>query len=514
MRRIVLVLVFSMASCLSAQTPVSSNSSTAASTRTDADKRAYKAAMEEADKKIAAEVKAHSELMKNLEYLCYRIGPRLTGSPQMQAASAWTLSMFKDYGIDAHLETVQISHSWTRGRDTAALIAPLAMGVTSRNIEVRSAGWSKATPGEITATVVVVPMMKSQADVDAYLAANKGKFTGKVVLSRPPSRIPADDENMDNAYDSVIPPQSGVPQTGVIDARGIARLITTDAPAAILNDSGKNHSLFNMGGAGARYSPSETPTAFVTHEDYAMIYKLASEGEVQMKLNLAGKFSDGPVDASITVAEIKGTEFPDERVIVGGHLDSWDLGQGAVDNGTGAMSVLEAARALKALGWKPKRTITFILFTGEENGGVGAQTFLTNHAAELDKVDGILVNDLGTGKVFTITMENAQQWNVLPLSQEVYTPLQEVFGMNALDTRFYGSSDHIPFMRKGVPTFFTLPKVAQYREAHHSQTDTFDKVVPATATEQAAIVAAWAWNMSEMPERFPHHPATEAPPRQ
>jgi len=509
MRRSVFIFLIFVSTACFAQTPVDS-------TRNDADKRAYKSAMEDADQKIAAEVKAHSELMKNLEYLCYRIGARLTGSPQMQAASEWTLHVFKDYGLDAHLETAQIAHSWTRGRDTAALIKPLVAGQTERIIEVRSAGWSKATVGEITVNVVAVPVMKTQAELDAYLAANKGKFTGKIVLSRAPSRIPGEDENMDNAYDSVIPPQSGVPQQGTVDTRGIARLIAADGPAAILNDSGKNHSLFNMGGANSsagRYQPSDVPTAFLTHEDYSMVYKLASVGEVQMKINLTGKFSDGPVDASITVAEIKGTEFPDERVIVGGHLDSWDLGQGAVDNGTGAMSVLEAARALKALGWKPKRTITFILFTGEENGGVGAQTFLTNHAAELDKVDGILVNDLGTGRIFTITMENSQQWNVLPLAQEIYTPLQEVFGMNALDTRFYGSSDHIPFMRRGVPTFFTLPKVAQYREAHHSQTDTFDKVIPATATEQAVIVAAWAWNMSEMPERLPHHPVTEQQPR-
>ena len=511
MRRIALVLVISLVTYMSAQTTSLTSGAGASSSRSDADKRAYKAAMEDADQKISAEVKAHSELMKNLEYLCYRIGARLTGSPQMQAASQWTLSMFKDYGIDAHLETSQVAHSWTRGRDTAALIAPLAMGVTSRNIEVRSAGWSKATVAEITANVVALPAFANAAALEAY----KGKLAGKIVLVREPSKVPAIDDPVDNSYDSVIPPQTGVPQATAVNAREVSRLVATENPAAILQDSGKNDSLFNMSGAGGRYQPSDVPTAFITHEDYAMLYRLASgNSDVKMKLNLNGTFSDGPVDASITVAEIKGSEFPDERVIVGGHLDSWDLGQGAVDNGTGAMSVLEAARALKALGWKPKRTITFILFTGEEQGGVGAQTWLTNHAAELDKVDGILVNDLGTGKVFTITMENAQQWNVMPLAQEVYTPLQEVFGMNALDTRFYGSSDHIPFMRKGIPAFFTLPKVAQYREAHHSQTDTFDKVVPATATEQAAIVAAWAWNMSEMPERLPHHAVTEAPPRQ
>ena len=104
-----------------------------------------------------------------------------------------------------------------------------------------------------------------------------------------------------------------------------------------------------------------------------------------MKFNLQDTFTEKPVPASITVAEIKGTEHPDERVIIGGHLDSWDLGQGALDNGTGAMATLEAARTLQALGWKPKRTITFILFTGEEQGGVGADTFVKNHAAELSE---------------------------------------------------------------------------------------------------------------------------------
>jgi carboxypeptidase Q len=477
--------------------------------RTEDEKRSYRAAMEEADQKIADEVKAHSELMKNLEYLCYRIGPRLTGSPQMQAASQWTLQRFKDYGVDAHLETAQIAHSWTRGRDTASLIKPLATGLNAVNIEVRSAGWSKATPGEITANVVALPNLQSEADLDRY----RSRIKGAIVLSREPSKMPDQNEPIDNAYDSVIPPQRGAARPGAAERFRIMRMVSEAQPAAILIDSGKFNSLFNMTSLGARYQPSAVPSAFLTHEDYERLYKLASQdstpGAVQMKLNLTGTFSPGPVDASITVAEIKGSEHPDERVIVGGHLDSWDLGQGAVDNGTGAMSVLEAARTLKALGWRPKRTITFILFTGEEQGGVGADAFIKNHEAELDKVDAVLVNDLGTGKIFTITMEGDRQWNVAPLALETYTPLEEIFNMNAMDTRYYGSSDHVPFMNRGIPAFFTLPRVAGYREAHHSQTDTFDKVVPETVNEGAAIVAAWAWNVSEMPERLPHHPPVQ-----
>ena len=146
--------------------------------------------------------------------------------------------------------------------------------------------------------------------------------------------------------------------------------------------------------------------------------------------------------ASITVAEIKGSEHPEERVIVGGHLDSWDLGQGALDNGTGAMATLEAARTLQALGWKPKRTITFILFTGEEQGGIGADTFLKNHAAEIPTIDAVLILDTGTGKVFSIALENL--WETAPLMHEIYQPLQEVFDLQPLSTRYFGSSDHVP----------------------------------------------------------------------
>jgi Zn-dependent M28 family amino/carboxypeptidase len=222
-----------------------------------------------------------------------------------------------------------------------------------------------------------------------------------------------------------------------------------------------------------------------------------------MKVNLTGTFSPGPVKASITVAEIKGSQFPDERVIVGGHLDSWDLGQGALDNGTGAMATLEAARTLKALGWKPKRTITFVLFTGEEQGGVGANTFVTNHANEIPKIDAVLIHDTGTGKVFSIALED--EYETASLMEEIYRPLQEVFDLDPLSTRYFGSSDHVEFLNKGVPAYFCLQKPAHYREAHHSQADTFDKVIPGEINEGAAFLAAWAWNVSEMPPALPHH---------
>ena len=145
----------------------------------------------------------------------------------------------------------------------------------------------------------------------------------------------------------------------------------------LLRDSGKPWNLFNMGGAGERLcAVGDSDCVFDARRLQFDLSGWLQSGAVSMRVSLNGNFSEGPSDAAITVAEIKGSEFPDERVIIGGHLDSWDLGQGALDNGTGAMSVLEAARTLKTLGWKPKRTITFILFTGEEEGGVGVQNIL------------------------------------------------------------------------------------------------------------------------------------------
>ncbi len=470
--------------------------SDASSSRSDEDKRSYRSAMEQADQKIDDEVKAHSELVKNLEYLTTQIGARLTGSPQMTRASEWTLQRFKDYGVDAHLETTEIPHSWTRGQDSAEITAPI-----QKSIQIRSVGWSKATEGPISGTVIFLNL-DDPKELDRY----KGKLKGAILLTRKPSELPLESDVPNNAYDAVIPPSHGIAQTAnrarFRERQQLMKAAADQGAAVVLMDSGKTDSLFNMGSF-SRYEASQLPIAFLTHEDYSLLYRLVQAGSVSVKVNLTGTFSPAPAKVSITVAEIKGSEHPDERVIIGGHLDSWDLGQGALDNGTGSMAVLEAARTLHSLGWKPKRTITFILFTGEEQGGVGADLFVKNHEAEIPKMDAVLIHDTGTGKVFSIALED--EYETASLMEEIYRPLQEVFDLEPLSTRYFGSSDHVEFINKGVPGYFCVQKPAHYREAHHSQTDTFDKVIPDEINEGAALLAAWAWNVSEMPEALPHH---------
>jgi carboxypeptidase Q len=462
--------------------------------------RAYWTAMEDADRKIFAEVKAHSELMKNLEYLTGKIGPRMTGSAQMQKASEWTLQRFHDYGLDAHLETTQVSHAWYRGVETAEILSPI-----QRAIPIHSYGWSMATKGAIAGPVVFL-----DEETLEEVQKNQGRLKGAIVCLTKPSAVPPAGLPAENAFDATTPPgpppppgQKPHPPLSYADHYRLNEMVAKAGALAILADSNKPDRLFNMSRGSPCCDSTALPMTLITHEDYDLIYRWSRHGPVQMKINLQASFSPGPEPASITVAEIKGSEHPEERVIIGGHLDSWDLGEGALDNGTGAMATLEAARALKTLGWQPKRTITFILFTGEEWGGVGSKLFLKNHAAEIPKMAAALVLDTGTGRVNSIALENL--WETGPMMFNIYQPLKTVFDLKPLEARFYDGSDHISFIRAGVPGFLCVQAPAQYREVHHSQADTFDKAVPEEINQGAAVLASWAWNTSEYRDVMPHH---------
>ena len=472
------------------------------------DAAAYRTAMEEADQKIAAAEDQHSEVMANEEYLTTYIGPRLTGSEGMRKASEWTLAKFKEYGLDAHLETAEIPHAWTRGNDWGVLVAPVEHWMT-----VRSAAWSKATDGPVTGPLAVIDDKTTAEDI----AAHADRYKNAIVLSdedEGPALLP---EHPPNAYNAVIPIQRGVPGSEARSYRsrymrlaGLAGALAKAGAATMLRDSRKPDAMLVGGSASfPAYQPSAIPVAYVSHPDYQWLLRLARAGKGTFRINLAGTFSDGPGHASITVASIKGTDHPEQQVIVGGHLDSWDLGEGAVDNGTGAMATLEAARLLTSLGWKPKRTLTFILFTGEEQGGVGVRTYLTNHAADVDNIDAVLVDDTGTGRITSISLENF--WETGPLMERVYQPLQEVFDLDPMSTQYFGSSDHVAFQREGVPAYFSVQEPAGYGEAHHSTADVFEIVKPDALKQQSALLAAWLWNVSELSEPLPHHAKQAGP---
>ncbi|HYK39975.1 MAG TPA: M20/M25/M40 family metallo-hydrolase, partial [Candidatus Eremiobacteraceae bacterium] len=208
------------------------------------------------------------------------------------------------------------------------------------------------------------------------------------------------------------------------------------------------------------------------------------------------------------VAEIPGAVHPDEVVIIGAHLDSWDLGTGATDNGTGSTAVIAAARALIKSGVKPKRTIRFVLFTGEEQGLNGSREYVKKHKDELGKISAVLIHDTGTGKTLTIgLMGNYQAREELSYVLNPLARNREI-GLAEPTLREMGGSDHIPFDAEDVPSFWCVQDPVDYDRTHHSQADTIERVRWDDLAEGAQVLAVFAYNVAELPDLLPRKPAS------
>ena len=466
----------------------------------------------EADDRILAEIRDHNEIMANLEYLSDVIGARLTGTENLKKANDWTKQKFADYGLaNPHLEPWTIAHTWTRVSATGQITSPSVHPLT-----LASYAWAASTDGAVRGHVVYVKA-RSVEDLEQY----KGKLKGAMVISAEPALLPPADQPAPNPVEVpygdsfllVAPHRPGQPAP-VFNAdfrkflQARTEFFKREGVLATLTDSGKPNGLLNMTGMGGRnYDIAPIPAAFVSSESYGMIWRLVQRGPVELELNITNSIGDKPVEVYNTVAEIRGSEKPDEIVILGAHLDSWDLGEGTTDNGTGSMIVLEAARALQKLGLQPKRTIRFVLFSGEEQGLVGSRAYVAAHKDELPKISGALIHDTGTGRVVSISlMRNYQDREVM---DNVVAPLHSL-GLLEISERWMTGSDHASFEEAGVPGFFCVQDPAQYFETHHSQADTFDQAQEADLVEGAQVMAAWAYNVAQLPELLPRKSASGA----
>ena len=302
-----------------------------------------------ADQQILAQVREHSELMQNLEYLSDEIGARLTGSPQLKQANDWAADLFRKYGLtNVHLEPWTIAHSWTRGTATARIISPAEHPLT-----IASAGWAPSTLGAVRGPAVYVDA-KTKEDLEKF----RGKLKGAIVIYQEPDSLSPpkpDDPNFVRPMQAPppLPGQPAMPSPFAAVAefgRVRTAFFQQEGVAAVLRDSAKPHGLLNMTGIGGeKFDIGALPTAFITGEGYRMIFRMLKHGPVQLEISIANSFSDKPVEVYNTVAEIRGSDKPGEVVMLGAHLDSWDLGTGSTDNGTGSMAVMEAARALVKL---------------------------------------------------------------------------------------------------------------------------------------------------------------------
>jgi hypothetical protein len=284
--------------------------------------------------------------------------------------------------------------------------------------------------------------------------------------------------------------------------------------AATLSDAGKHFGLlFTTGGWRGSERPSaenRIPQLAVAHNHYELLYRLASRpgpAKTRLELEVTNKWVPGPIKVYNTVGEIRGSTKPDEVVVCGAHIDSWDLGQGTTDNGTGTCVVLETARILSKLakeGAPPKRTIRFILFTGEEQGLYGSKAYVKQHQEELKNISAAIVHDTGTGKVIGIATGRR------PKSQEILEKnlawLKEL-GVTYFSRFAGGGSDHMSFEQAGVPGFMFNQEIAGYGFTHHSQADTLDRAIAENLEQGASVMAVLAYHIANLPELLPRDAA-------
>jgi carboxypeptidase Q len=468
------------------------------------------------DRKILDEVHNQNQIMANLEYLSDMIGPRLTGSSNLDKASHWTAQKFREYGLsNVHLEPWTIEHAWFRGTAEARIVSPAVHPIT-----IAAEGWSPSTNGTVRGPVVYVKA-KNEQELDQY----RGKLKNAVVITMPPPEVPgpyqAPEQPEERPYHppfelpAFLLPQKQKPgqpkQPSPFEFfRKETAFFKQEGVAAVFRDSRKPDALLTMTGeGGADFHIGALPVAFITHTDYLLIWRLLQRGPVEMEVNIHTSFSPKPVTVYNTVAELPGAD-PNQVVIIGAHLDSWDLAEGSTDNGTGSMIILEAARALKALGIQPRRTIRFVLFTGEEEGLVGSRRYVQAHRAEMSKIDAVLVHDTGSGRVTTLGLHgNYQDREVV---DHILAPLNDL-GLRLIEPSLsleFGT-DHASFNEAGVPGFWCVQDPYNYPRTHHSQVDSFDMANQDNLVEGAQVVAAWAWNTAEWPQMMPRMPLSKEP---
>jgi len=459
-----------------------------------------------------------SEVMQNLQYLTDVIGPRLTGSPAARRANDWTLERFRAYGLEGRLEPWRFGGTWTRGPTRVRLTAPRAHDVTAA-----SWAWAPGTGRDGAGAAVNGPIVRINATTPDSFAAHRGRVKGAWVMTRAPSFVWNGDGPPMTAADSQ--QQRDFLRTAFApfrDADSVTRArmqqFANDVPyllrragaLGIVLDAGKEQALLNMSGSPNRILP--LPQIVVAHEDYAMFDRLLQAGTTpRLAVNITNTLTRDSVPQWNTVAEMRGSELPGQVVIVGAHLDSWDLGTGTTDNGTGAMCTLEAARVIARSGLKPKRTIRFVLFTGEEQGLIGSKKYAEAHAAEADSIQAVIVLDNGTGAITGQALQG--RTDLEGLWRALLAPVARL-GADSVVNRNKGGTDHLSFLPYGVPGFNFNQLERGYGHTHHSQSDTYDKAITADLTQASAVMAVAAYELANLSGMIPRGERTPATPVQ
>jgi carboxypeptidase Q len=532
----------------------------------------------EINARIRKEGREHSQIMRTVHVLTDVYGPRLTGSPNHKAAAEWAIKQMSEWGFEnAHLEPWDFGHpGWLNERASGYIVSPVKDSLV---LEVLA--WTPSTKGTVTAKAVQItppqcpspggrsaaaapaegqgsassaPKCPTQEELTKYFDSVRADVKGKVVLvgrhtavpvSFNPPSLRRDDESvraqLDNPSLAYQPPRSSSSSDAASTAgdSGPARLTSTQiaeqldafllASGALVrvNDAGRDHGqirAFNN----RSFDPAKVvPTVIVRNEDYGRITRLlADKTPVELEFNIVNHLYPEGKTSYNAVAEIKGTDKADEVVMLGGHLDSWHAATGATDNAIGCAVMMEAARILKAIGVKPRRTIRVALWGGEEQGLLGSKAYVKEHfgtaeapKAEFEKFNGYFNVDSGTGRIRSASIFGpAAAGAVL---REAFAPFEDLgmVGASATRSRRSGGTDSTSFNEAGLPGIGLGQDPIQYQSyTWHTNLDTYERIVEDDVKRSAMAIAAAVYHVAMRDEMLPRFtkdqmPASSAPTR-
>lgn len=484
----------------------------------------------------------HSQVMTTAQHLTDVIGPRLTNSPAMRRAEEWTQAKFREWGlVNVHKEGFAFGRGWSIDRASVRMITPRAVQLTAIPV-----AWTPATQGTITAPVIVAPI-RTERDFARW----QGKLSGKVVMLSQPGtgdepgqpafrRLSAEElGRLDQYQQPRYDPEAAdrrVARSGF--AKKLDAFLKAEGAVAWATISGRDGKL--VSGEGYLFAVGDTPSlpgVQIAAEDYRRLARLAKGGTAPtLEIISDVRFDDSDTQAYNVFAEIRGTDPNAGYVMAGAHLDSWVAGDGAADNGAGSAMIMEAARILAATGQRPRRTIRFALWAGEEQGLLGSLAYIESHLATRGTPDGatglklyegwsnrwpITLRpghsqlaayfniDNGSGKLRGLYAENNPA--VVPIFREWLAPFAS-FGASTVVVRPTGGTDHVFMQAVGVPGFQFIQDPLDYdSRIHHTSLDTFDHLRADDMRQGSIVLASVLMSAANARDALPRPPVPTKP---
>ena len=501
--------------------------------------------------KIRQEATTNSHVLRTLHKLTDLYGPRLSGSPNLEAAGRWAIDQMESWGLtNGALEPFEFGHpGWLNERLSAHLVSPVKDALVCEAL-----AWTPGTDGPVTgeAYQLTLPSTPRASELDAHLAGHGAAVAGKVVLVGEHVYVPVtlvgpatrrEESDMRRQFDrvSVNPPRRSDPdddddeeeeedaeEDPVLSRREVEQRVASflkDAGALVrVNDAGRDHGQIRAFQNRTYDVTQAVPTVVMRNEDYGRISRLMEHGTepVQLEFDIVNlSYPDGSTVYN-AVAEIQGTDLADEVVMLGGHLDSWHAATGATDNAFGVTVMMEAVRVLAAIGSQPRRTIRVALWGGEEQGLLGSQAYVKQHFGTAEeptedyaKFGGYFNVDSGTGR-----LRGAQVFGppeAADVLREVLAPFADlgVLGVTNTASRRRGGSDHTAFNEVGLPGISMRQDPIQYGTyTWHTNLDTYERVIEQEAIAATIIVAGAVHHLANRDELLPRFDAAAMPPTQ